>query len=135
MLAALQSLPPRSIVLLHACCHNPTGVDLSAAQWSELIPVIHSRQLIPYLDMAYQGFGDGLAQDAHALRALTEAGITESDVDRVFLTGGTSFVPAVRAQFEDRFGAAKIETGDQLVSIAYGLSLIGREADIARWAV
>ena len=68
-------------------------------------------------------------------RALTGAGITESDVDRVFLTGGTSFVPAVRAQFEDRFGAAKIETGDQLVSIAYGLSLIGREADIARWAV
>ena len=68
-------------------------------------------------------------------RALSEAGITESQVDRVFLTGGTSFVPAVRAQFEDRFGAAKIETGDQLVSIAYGLSLIGRESDIARWAV
>jgi hypothetical chaperone protein len=68
-------------------------------------------------------------------RALSEAGITESQVDRVFLTGGTSFVPAVRAQFEDRFGAAKIETGDQLVSIAYGLSLIGRETDIARWAV
>ena len=68
-------------------------------------------------------------------RALSEAGITESDIDRVFLTGGTSFVPAVRTQFEDRFGAAKIETGDQLVSIAYGLSLIGREEDIARWAV
>lgn len=68
-------------------------------------------------------------------RALSEAGITESQVDRVFLTGGTSFVPAVRALFEDRFGAAKIETGDQLVSIAYGLSLIGRETDIARWAV
>jgi len=68
-------------------------------------------------------------------RALSEAGITECQVDRVFLTGGTSFVPAVRAQFEDRFGAAKIETGDQLVSIAYGLSLIGRETDIARWAV
>jgi hypothetical chaperone protein len=68
-------------------------------------------------------------------RALSEAGIAESQIDRVFLTGGTSFVPAVRAQFEDRFGAAKIETGDQLVSIAYGLSLIGRETDIARWAV
>ena len=76
MLATLQSLPARSIVLLHACCHNPTGVDLSAAQWDELIPVIQSRQLIPYLDIAYQGFGDGLAQDAHALRALTEAGIS-----------------------------------------------------------
>ena len=56
-------------------------------------------------------------------------------IDRVFLTGGSSFVPAVRAQFADRFGATKIETGDQLVSIAYGLSLIGREQDIARWAV
>ena len=68
-------------------------------------------------------------------RALAQAGLVESQVDRVFLTGGSSFVPAVRAQFESRFGAAKIETGDQLVSIAYGLSLIGREADISRWEV
>ncbi len=68
-------------------------------------------------------------------RALHTAGLTETQIDRVFLTGGSSFVPAVRAQFEDRFGAAKIETGDQLVSIAYGLSLIGREQEIGRWAV
>ena len=68
-------------------------------------------------------------------RALSEAGLAETQIDRVFLTGGSSFVPAVRAQFESRFGAAKIETGDQLVSIAYGLSLIGREPDISRWAV
>jgi hypothetical chaperone protein len=67
-------------------------------------------------------------------RALSGAGLRESDVDRVFLTGGSSFVPAVRAQFEDRFGAAKIETGDQLVSIAYGLALIAQERDISRWA-
>jgi hypothetical chaperone protein len=67
-------------------------------------------------------------------RALNDAGLNEGQIDRVFLTGGSSFVPAVRAQFEDRFGAAKIETGDQLVSIAYGLSLIGREPDISRWA-
>ena len=53
----------------------------------------------------------------------------------MFLTGGSSFVPAVRGLFEQRFGAGKIETGDQLVSIAYGLSLIGRERDIGRWAV
>ncbi len=66
-------------------------------------------------------------------RALSEAGLEETQIDRVFLTGGSSFVPAVRAQFENRFGAAKIETGDQLVSIAYGLSLIGRERDIKRW--
>jgi hypothetical chaperone protein len=67
--------------------------------------------------------------------ALAEAGLTETQIDRVFLTGGSSFVPAVRQQFESRFGAPKIETGDQLVSIAYGLSLIGREPDIGRWAV
>lgn len=66
-------------------------------------------------------------------RALSEAGISEGQVDRVFLTGGSSFVPAVRGLFERRFGAEKIETGDQLVSIAYGLSLIGREKDISRW--
>lgn len=68
-------------------------------------------------------------------RALQQAGLEASQIDRVFLTGGTSFVPAVRTQFEARFGAEKIETGDQLVSIAYGLSLIGQERDISRWAV
>jgi hypothetical chaperone protein len=73
--------------------------------------------------------------DACVDRALREAGLAEAQIDRVFLTGGSSFVPAVRARFEDRFGAARIETGDQLVSIAYGLSLIGREPDIGRWAV
>ncbi len=68
-------------------------------------------------------------------RALSEAGLDEGQIDRVFITGGSSFVPAVRALFETRFGAARIETGDQLVSIARGLSLIAREPDIARWAV
>jgi hypothetical chaperone protein len=67
-------------------------------------------------------------------RALAQAGLTETAIDRVFLTGGSSFVPAVRAQFEARFGAQKIETGDQLVSIAYGLALIAQEDDVARWA-
>ena len=66
--------------------------------------------------------------------ALSEAGLKETDIDRVFLTGGSSFVPAVRQQFETRFGAARVETGDQLVSIAYGLALIARENDIGRWA-
>jgi hypothetical chaperone protein len=73
--------------------------------------------------------------DACVERVLRQAGLKESQIDRVFLTGGSSFVPAVRAQFEARFGAARIETGDQLVSIAYGLSLIGRERDISRWTV
>ncbi len=67
-------------------------------------------------------------------RALAEAGLEESAIDRVFLTGGSSFVPAVRRQFESRFGAEKIETGDQLVSIAYGLALIAQEERVERWA-
>lgn len=75
MLAAFKALPEQSIVLLHACCHNPTGVDLSAAQWAELIPVIRARRLIPYVDIAYQGFGDGIEEDASAIRALADAGI------------------------------------------------------------
>lgn len=66
-------------------------------------------------------------------RALAQAGLGENDIDKVFLTGGTSFVPAVRARFEARFGPDKIETGDQLVSIAYGLALIAREEDATPW--
>jgi aromatic-amino-acid transaminase len=67
-------VPERSVVLLHACCHNPTGVDLSRAQWDELIPLLQARRLVPYLDLAYQGFGDGIAEDAYAVRALAAAG-------------------------------------------------------------
>lgn len=76
MLAALKALPEQSIVLLHACCHNPTGVDLSAAHWQELIPVIQQRKLLPYVDIAYQGFGDGIEEDAFAIRALADAGVS-----------------------------------------------------------
>jgi aromatic-amino-acid transaminase len=76
MLAALRTLPAKSIVLLHACCHNPTGVDLTRAQWDELIPLLEQRQLIAYLDLAYQGFGDGIAEDAYAVRALAAAGLS-----------------------------------------------------------
>ncbi|MBL0729294.1 amino acid aminotransferase [Piscinibacter sp. HJYY11] len=76
MLAAIRALPEQSIVLLHACCHNPTGVDLSRAQWAELIPVLKARQLIPYVDIAYQGFGDGIEEDAWAVRALADAGVS-----------------------------------------------------------
>jgi aromatic-amino-acid transaminase len=76
MLETLRGLPAKSIVLLHACCHNPTGVDLTRAQWDELIPVLRERELIPYLDLAYQGFGDGIEADAYAARALAAAGVS-----------------------------------------------------------
>ena len=76
MKATLATLPPQSVVLLHACCHNPTGVDLSPAQWAELLPLLQSRNLLPYLDLAYQGYGDGMAADAHAVRLLADSGIS-----------------------------------------------------------
>jgi aromatic-amino-acid transaminase len=76
MCAALDALPAGSIVLLHACCHNPTGVDLSAAQWAELVPLLQRRGLIPYLDIAYQGYGEGIEEDAWAIRAVADAGLT-----------------------------------------------------------
>jgi len=75
MLDALRGLPPRSVVLLHACCHNPTGVDLTAAQWDALIPVLRERDLLAYLDMAYQGYGDGIDEDAFAVRAMAASGL------------------------------------------------------------
>lgn len=75
MIETLAALPPHSIVLLHACCHNPTGVDLSQVQWQALVPVMRERGLIAFVDMAYQGFGDGLDADAFAVRALTESGV------------------------------------------------------------
>jgi aromatic-amino-acid transaminase len=75
MLAAIDRLPARSVVLLHACCHNPTGVDLTAGQWAELVPVLQRRELIAFVDMAYQGFGAGLAEDARCIGLLAQAGI------------------------------------------------------------
>jgi aromatic-amino-acid transaminase len=76
MRETLATLPARSVVLLHACCHNPTGVDLTAAQWDALIPLLKERELIAFLDLAYQGFGDGLEQDAYPVRAMTDAGLS-----------------------------------------------------------
>jgi aromatic-amino-acid transaminase len=76
MLETLATLPARSVVLLHPCCHNPTGADLLPAQWDEVIKVLVERALIPFLDIAYQGFGDGMEKDAYAVRAMTAAGLT-----------------------------------------------------------
>ena len=73
MCEALRRIPAKSVVLLHACCHNPTGVDLTRAQWDALIPLLAEHDLLPYVDLAYQGFGDGIVEDAYALRALAAA--------------------------------------------------------------
>ncbi|MDU2732573.1 MAG: amino acid aminotransferase [Mixta calida] len=75
-LATLQTLPAQSVVLLHPCCHNPTGADLTNDQWDRVVEVLKARQLIPFLDIAYQGYGAGMEEDAYAIRAIAAAGIS-----------------------------------------------------------
>ena len=76
MLAALQGAPAGTIVVLHACCHNPTGYDISAAQWDEVIAAVKSRNLVAFLDMAYQGFGHGIAEDGAVIGRFVAAGLS-----------------------------------------------------------
>jgi aromatic-amino-acid transaminase len=73
MKKALEALPAGAIVVLHACCHNPTGVDLNEANWREVLAIVQRRGLIPFLDLAYQGFADGLDKDAFAARLFSNA--------------------------------------------------------------
>jgi len=73
MLDSLKALPAGTVVVLHACCHNPTGVDLSHEQWQQVLGTVQARGLIPFVDLAYQGFGDGLEADAYAARLFAGA--------------------------------------------------------------
>ena len=100
MLEKLSQLPAKSIVLLHPCCHNPTGADLTPAEWDQVITVLKQQDLIPFLDIAYQGFGQGLEEDAYAIRALDKAGmnfIVSNSFSKIFSlygerVGGLTFV-------------------------------------------
>ncbi|MBZ9781999.1 aspartate/tyrosine/aromatic aminotransferase [Pseudomonas sp. REP124] len=76
LLEDLNALPNGSIVVLHACCHNPTGVDLSPADWNNVLEAVKAKGHVPFLDMAYQGFGDGIDEDAAAVRLFAESGLT-----------------------------------------------------------
>ena len=76
LLEDLNALPNGSIIVLHACCHNPTGVDLSPADWKNVLEVVKAKGHVPFLDMAYQGFGDGIDEDAAAVRLFAESGLT-----------------------------------------------------------
>jgi len=73
MLAALKKLPAGAIAVLHSCCHNPTGVDLTREQWKQVLEVVQSRGIVPFLDLAYQGFAEGADADAYAPRLFAEA--------------------------------------------------------------
>ena len=76
MLAALNAAPAGTVVVLHACCHNPTGYDITAAQWDQVVAACKARALVPFLDMAYQGFGQGIAEDGAAVAKFTASGQT-----------------------------------------------------------
>jgi aromatic-amino-acid transaminase len=75
MLAALNSAVAGSIAVLHACCHNPTGYDITLAQWQQVIAAVKARELVPFLDMAYQGFGEGIAEDGAVVGLFIESGM------------------------------------------------------------
>jgi aromatic-amino-acid transaminase len=75
MLAAIKAIPAGDVVVLHACCHNPTGVDLTVEQWKQVVELIAAGGQIPFLDFAYQGFADGLDEDAFAVRLFVESGL------------------------------------------------------------
>ena len=75
MLEALKAMPKSSIVVLHACCHNPTGADLTQDQWSQVIDVVATNGLVPFLDMAYQGFANGIAEDGAVVRRFADTGM------------------------------------------------------------
>jgi aromatic-amino-acid transaminase len=75
MMASLSRLPAHTIVVLHACCHNPTGVDLSTSQWQDVVALCKTKGFVAFLDLAYQGFGDGIAEDATAVKLFAAAGL------------------------------------------------------------
>jgi aromatic-amino-acid transaminase len=102
MKAALQAMPAGSVVVLHSCCHNPTGVDLTQAQWREVLEVVKARCLVPFLDLAYQGFADGIDADAFAPRLFAEA------MHPVFLSSSFSKSYSL---YGERVGAVSVVTG------------------------
>lgn len=115
MLAELRKIPENSIVLLHPCCHNPTGADLTPAQWDQVISVLQQGKLIPFLDIAYQGFGQGIDEDAYAIRAMDQAGlnfIVSNSYSKIFSlygerVGGLTFLCDDQAAAQNVLGQLK----------------------------
>jgi aromatic-amino-acid transaminase len=103
MIGCLSGLPAGDVVILHACCHNPTGLDLTAEQWAEVIEVVKARGLIPFLDIAYQGFAEGLDADAAPVRAFAAAGVS--------MLVSSSFSKSL-SLYGERVGALSVVTSD-----------------------
>ena len=103
MIAAMRAIPKGSVLLLHACCHNPTGVDIRGEQWDEVIKAVAERRLIPFLDFAYQGFGDGVEEDAQVARRFAR----ELPVALVAMSFSKSF-----SLYGERVGALSVVASD-----------------------
>jgi aromatic-amino-acid transaminase len=110
MLAEMKKMPAQSIVVLHACCHNPTGVDLTDAQWAQVVDACAAGRLIPFLDIAYQGFGDGIEADAAAVRRFAASGmdfLVSSSFSKSFSLYGER-VGALSVVAQDKDEAARL---------------------------
>ena len=119
MLAVLREVPKGDVVLLHACCHNPTGFDLSHDDWKRVLEVVRSRDLLPLIDFAYQGFGDGLEQDAWSTRLFA------AQVPELLITSSCSKNFGL---YRDRTGALIVcaTSADKLIDIRSQLANIAR---------
>lgn len=119
MLAVLKEVPKGDVVLLHACCHNPTGFDLSHDDWKRVLEVVRSRDLLPLIDFAYQGFGDGLEQDAWSTRLFA------AQVPELLITSSCSKNFGL---YRDRSGALIVcaTSADKLIDIRSQLANIAR---------
>ncbi|MDI2145992.1 MULTISPECIES: amino acid aminotransferase [unclassified Pseudomonas] len=119
MLAVLNEVPKGDVVLLHACCHNPTGFDLSHDDWRRVLDVVRSRNLLPLIDFAYQGFGDGLEQDAWSTRLFA------AELPELLITSSCSKNFGL---YRDRTGALIVcaKTADKLIDIRSQLAHIAR---------
>ncbi|UST75873.1 aspartate/tyrosine/aromatic aminotransferase [Pseudomonas siliginis] len=119
MLAVLKEVPKGDVVLLHACCHNPTGFDLSHDDWKRVLEVVRSRDLLPLIDFAYQGFGDGLEQDAWSTRLFA------AQVPELLITSSCSKNFGL---YRDRTGALIVcaNSADKLIDIRSQLANIAR---------
>lgn len=115
MLATFKQLPEKSIILMHPCCHNPTGSDLTPQQWDQITKVAKERRLIPFLDMAYQGFAKSMDEDVYAIRTMAQAGLpvfVSNSFSKIFglygdRVGGLSIICQNQPECERVFGQLK----------------------------
>lgn len=119
MLASLNNATPGTVVVLHACCHNPTGYDISAEQWDQVVAAVKARQLTAFLDMAYQGFGHGIAEDGAVIGKFVAAGLS-------FLVS-TSFSKSF-SLYGERVGALSVlcQSADEAAKVLSQLKIVIR---------